>query len=144
MQFNYSKRTTLIALTLASFSLVAPIALAQSSKLEGARYSYVRKYENGDWESVFYRVSGNTVTETFLTHSSNLNPQPTTATFTITNGSFFAPAPAGDCISGWNTDDCGRLGVIKDNAIYLSFLVNGRPLQQPGALIISSKIPRQY
>ena len=141
MQFNHSKRAAFIALIVASFSLVVPIAVAQNSKLEGTRYSYVRKYDSGDWQSVFYRVSGNTVTETFR---SNLGAQPAPATFAITNESFFAPAPADQCISGWNTDDCGRRGVIKDDAIYLSFLVNGRPLQQPGQLIIAPRIPRQY
>jgi len=132
MQHKYSKHTTLIALTLASFSLVTPTVLAQGSRPEGTRYSYVQKYDDGNWQSVFYRVSGNTVTQTF---SSSLY-QPKTLTFTTTNGSFFAPLPVDQCISGWNTDDCGTRGVIKDDAIYLSFLINGRSLQQPGQLII--------
>jgi hypothetical protein len=139
MLFNCARRTTLIVLTVASFSLVAPTALAQ--KIEGARYSYVHNADDGSWESIFYRVSGNTVTQTYrASRGSQLAP----VTFTITNGSFFAPVPADQCISGWNTDDCGTRGVIKDDTIYLSFLINGRPLRQPGQLIISPKIPRQY
>jgi hypothetical protein len=141
MQYNYYKHTTLIALIVASFSLAAPAVLAQGAKLEGARYSYVEKHDDGSWESVFYRVNGDSVT---LTESASQGGQHEPATFTITNGSFFIPMPAGICISAWNTDDCGRLHVIKGDAIYLSFLVNGRPLRQTGSLLISPKIPRQY
>ena len=141
MQFNHSKHTTLIALILASFSLITPTVLAQGSRPEGTRYSYVKNFDDGSWASVFYRVSGDTVT---LTESASQGGQHEPATFKITNGSFFIPMPAGICIDSWNTDDCGRLHVIKDDAIYLSFLVNGRPLRQTGSLLISPRIPRQY
>lgn len=122
-------------------SLVAPTALAQGSRIEGVRYSYFKKHDDGSWESVFYRASGNTVIQTYrASRGAQLEPQ----IFIITSGSFFDPLPADQCIQIWNTDDCGRLGVIKDDAIYLSFLINGRPLQQTGQLLISPRIPRQY
>lgn len=65
MQSNHPKYATMIALIVASFSLAVPIALAQQLNIEGARYSFVSKAdENGNWQSVFFRVTGSTVTMT--------------------------------------------------------------------------------
>jgi hypothetical protein len=119
-------------------------ALAQSG-FEGARYSYVKKYDNGDWTTAFYRVEGKTIKEMTQLHvaAGNLTTPVNTSTYQITNDRFFMPMPPEQCMSGWVTDSCGRQGIIKVNGIYLSFVVNGRPLAQPGGLLIAPVIPRQ-
>src|ERR1700686_4513443 len=114
---NWRKRVLAAAVAAASQSLTATAAHSQGAGIEGARYSFVKNFSNGNWQTVFYRIIGNTVTETSQSYMASANHTfaPSTRKFTLENGKFFARMEADQCIRGWNTDDCGRLGVVKDD-----------------------------
>jgi hypothetical protein len=118
-----------LRLALAAALLMPVAAFAQSaSEFNGARYIHLENLPGGKELLSFYRINGSTVINTTQLRnrgSSQHTYEPTT--YPILNGTFYIAIPADVCLAGFNTDDCGHRGTIKNDAIYFTPVLNGQP-----------------
>jgi hypothetical protein len=105
---------------------VATPANAQSiAQLDGARY-VCRIDRGGVSRVIVYRIRGNSVTRTSQDNVRGRIVTGKPESFPIRNGAFYTPMPIDACLSLYQTDECGILVTIKDDALYSSLRIDGR------------------